>query len=112
MDILRALILDEIIDFLDFWFHHFPQGVIRSFFDQIYHWDKTLKFKAHLRNLTKPLYGDYTLIGYLIAFPYRVLRIFFALLIYFFIFIFYLFFLLAWLFLPIFLLGYGFLFSK
>jgi hypothetical protein len=86
--------------------------VIRSFFDQIYHWDKTLKFKAHLRNLTKPLYGDYTLIGYLVAFPYRVLRIFFGLLIYFFIFIFYLIFLLAWLFLPIFLLGYGILFSK
>jgi hypothetical protein len=112
MDILKALILDEIIDFLDFWFHHFPQRVIRNFFDQIYLWDKNLKVKANLRNLTKPLYGDYTIVGYLIAFPYRVLRIFFGLLIYFFIFIFYLFFLLAWLFLPIFLLGYGIFLSK
>jgi hypothetical protein len=112
MDILKALILDEIIDFLDFWFHHFPQRVIRNFFDQIYLWDKNLKVKANLRNLTKPLYGDYTIVGYLIAFPYRVLRIFLGLLIYFFIFIFYLFFLLAWLFLPIFLLGYGIFLSK
>jgi len=112
MHILRALILDDLIDFLDFWFHHFPQRIIRNFFDQIYLWDKNLKVKAHLRNLTKPLYGDYTIVGYLIAFPYRVLRIFFGFLIYFFIFVFYLIFLLGWLILPIFLLGYGILLSR
>jgi len=110
MYILKALILDDLIDFLDFWFHHFPQRVIRNFFDQVYLWDKNLKVKANLRNLTKPLYGDYTLIGYTIAFPYRIFRIFLGLSVYFFIFIFYLIFLLVWLFLPIFLLGYGIFF--
>jgi len=112
MNILKAIILDDLIDFIDFWFHHFPKRIIRYFFDQIYIWDKDLKVKANLRNLTKPLYGDYSIIGYLIAFPYRILRISFGFLIYFFILIFYLIFLLFWLFLPIFLLGYGFFLSK
>jgi hypothetical protein len=112
MDILRALILDDIIDFLDFWFYHFPQRIIRNFFDQVYLWDKNLKVKANLRNLTKPLYGEYTIIGYLITFPYRFFKIFVGLLIYFLIFIFYLIFLFFWFFLPIFLLGYGIFFSK
>ncbi|GIW67254.1 MAG: hypothetical protein KatS3mg096_122 [Candidatus Parcubacteria bacterium] len=112
MNILRALILDDLIEFLDFWFHHFPQRTIRHFFDQVYLIDKNLKVKANLRNLTKPLYGDHTIIGYLIAFPYRVLRIFFGLVIYFFIFLLYLFFVIFWVFLPIFLLGYGILLAK
>jgi len=112
MDILRALILDSLIDFLDFWFYHSPQRMIRSFFDQIYIWDKNLKVRANLRNINKPLYGDYSVIGYFIAFPYRVLRIFFGFFIYFFIFIFYLIFLLVWISLPIFLLGYGIFLSK
>jgi hypothetical protein len=112
MDILKALILDDLIDLLDFWFHHFPQRIIRNFSDQIYLWDKSLKVKSNLRNLAKPLYGDYSMVGYLIAFPYRILRIFFGMIVYFFIFIFYLVFLFSWLFLPIFLLGYGILFSK
>jgi len=112
MNLIRALILDDLIEFLDFWFYHFPKRIVRHFFDQIYLWDKTLKVKANLRNITKPLYGDYTIIGYVIALPYRLIRIFFGFLIYFFIFLFYLAFLLFWLAGPILLLIYGVLFSK
>jgi len=112
MDILRALILDDLIEFLDFWFHHFPKRIIRHFFDQIYIWDKTLKVKANLRNITKPLYGDHTIIGHLIAFPYRITRIIFGFLTYLFIFISYFIFLLLWLTGPILILSYGILFSK
>lgn len=112
MDILKVLILDDLIDFLDFWFHHFPKKIIRNFFDQIYLWDKHLKVKANLRNLTKPLFGDYSIIGHAIAFPYRIIRIIFGFFIYLFIFIFYFLFLLLWVVTPVFLLGYGILFSK
>lgn len=112
MNILRALILDDLIEFLDFWFHHFPQRVIRHFFDQIYLWDKNLRVKSNLRNLTKPLYGDYTIIGYLIALPYRVFRIFFGLLVYLLIFLFYCLFIILWVILPIYLISYGILLAK
>lgn len=112
MSILKALILDDFLQFLDFWYLHFPRNFLRNYFDQVYSFDKSLKLRANLRNITKPLYGDYTFIGYAIAFPYRVLRIIFAFLFYFSLFLFYLVFLLAWLFLPIFLIFYGILFSK
>ncbi len=112
LKILKVLIIDDLKEFLDFWFLHFPQNWIRSYFDQIYKFDQVLKLKANLRNITKPLYGDYTLIGYAIAFPYRVLRIIFASIFYFFLGLFYSFFLLIWLILPIFLLVYGILLSK
>lgn len=114
-NILKALILDDLIEFVDFWFLHFPRNLIRNYFDQIYSFDVVLKLRANLRNITKPLYGDYSLVGYCIAFPYRVFRIIFALIFYFFIGIFYCIFLIFWLILPIFLLSYGIhgiLFSK
>ncbi len=112
LHILKALILDDLIEFLDFYFLHFPQNLIRNFFDQVYTFDKTLKLRSNFRNITKPLYGDYTLIGYFIALPYRLIRISFAFIFYIFLGLFYLIFLLFWLILPIFLLFYGFLFSK
>jgi hypothetical protein len=110
MNILRALILDDLIDFLDFWFYHSPKKIIRNFFDQIYFFDKNLKVTTNLRNFNKPLYGDYTFIGYLIAIPYRFIKIIFGFIFYLLIFLIYLAFILIWIFLPIFLLIYGFLF--
>ncbi len=111
-DILKVLILDDLLEFLDFWFLHFPKILIRNYFNQIYSFDQILKLKANLRNLTKPLYGDYTFIGYFFAFPYRIFRVAFSLFFYFLIAIFYLFFLVLWLILPFFLILYGVLFSK
>ena len=111
MNILKALILDDLIEFLDFWFFHFPKSLIRNYFDKIYSFDQILKLKPNLRNLTKPLYGDYTLVGYFIALPYRVLRIILAVIFYFLVAIVYLIFLVIWLFSPLFLI-YGILFSK
>lgn len=104
MNILKALFLDDLISFLDFYFHHFPKNILRNYFDNIYFWDQTLKVRVNLRNIKKPLYGDYTLIGFFIALPYRVLRIFLGILLYFFIFLFYLAILLLWIFLPLFFL--------
>lgn len=112
MNFLKALILDDLIDFLDFWFHHLPKRIIRHYSDILYSFDKYLGFKANLRNITKPLYGDYSIIGYLIAFPYRIIKIFFGLLFYGATFFLYLIIISIILFLPIFLISYGIIFSK
>lgn len=112
LNILKILILDDLLRFLDFWYIHFPRRTIRHYFDQIYFLDRFLKLKANLRNISKPLYGDYTFVGYIIAIPYRIFRIIFGFIIYFFLGIFYLVLFLFWLILPFFLLFYGFLFSK
>lgn len=111
MAILKALILDDLIDFLSFWFLHFPKKILRHYFDSIYSFEYFFKVKSNLRNIAKPLYGDYTLIGYFIAFPYRFIRIFIGLVFYLFVFIFYIIFLLIWVLLPLILI-YGVLFSK
>ncbi len=110
MSFLKALILEDLIDFADFWFHHLPKRIIRNYFDTLYSFDKYLGFKANLRNLTKPLYGDYSIVGYFIAFPYRLIRIFFSFIFYFALFLIYIFFVLIILFLPIFLAIYGVIF--
>lgn len=112
INILKFLILDDLLEFLDFWFLHFPKNLVRNFFDQVYDFDRVLKFKANIRNITKPLYGDYTFLGYAIALPYRMIMITFALIVYFLLAIFYFIFLIFWLSLPFFLLSYGILFSK
>jgi hypothetical protein len=110
MNFLKALILDDLIEFLDFWFYHFPKRIIRHFFDRIYVLDNDLKVKANLRNLSKPLYGDYTIIGRILALPYRLIKIFLGFVVYFMLLVFYLLFLLLWLTGPFFILSYGFLF--
>jgi hypothetical protein len=112
INVLKILILNDLLEFFVFWYVLFPKIVLRHFFDQVYILDHNLKFKANLRNITKPLYGDYSFIGYLIAFPYRIFRILFALFVYFILFLFYLIFIIIWLLLPLFLLINGFLFSK
>jgi hypothetical protein len=112
MGFLKALFLDDLIDFLDFWFHHLPRRILRHYFDTLHSFEREFAFKANLRNLTKPLYGDYTVIGYLIAFPYRVIRIILSLLFALFLSFFYLIFILVILLLPIFLISYGVIFSK
>ncbi len=112
LHVLKALFFDDLLEFLDFYFFHFPRNLVRDFFDQVYSFDKTLKFKANLRNLTKPLYGDNTFLGYVFAFPYRLLRISLALIFFFVLALFYLIFLFLWLILPFALLGYGFFLSK
>lgn len=110
--IIKILIVDDIINFLDFWFHHFPKRIIRDYFDKIYIFEGIFRVRSNLRNITKPLYGDYTLIGYLIAVPYRFLRIIFGLFFYGFVLFFYIVFLLIWIFLPLILLINGFLLEK
>ena len=112
INILKILILDDLITFIDFWFFHFPKILIRNYFNQIYSFDQSLKLKSNLRNITKPLYGDYSIIGYFISFPYRILRVFLAFLFYLFLAIFYIIFLLAWVGFPIFLILHGILLSK
>ncbi len=112
MNILKALILDDLIDFVDFWFNHLPRRVIRHYFDNIYSFEKYIGLRTNLRNISKPLYGDYTFIGYCIAFPYRIIRITFGFIFYILLAFIYLLIILGILFLPIFLLSYGVIFSK
>ncbi|GIW65141.1 MAG: hypothetical protein KatS3mg093_120 [Candidatus Parcubacteria bacterium] len=110
MTFLRIILLDDLIDFIDFWFHHFPKRIVRNFFDLLYYLDKFLGLKANLRNITKPFFRDFSVIGYAIALPFRLFRIFIGGIIYFFIAVIYLVFIIIWLLLPIFLLSYGILF--
>lgn len=107
MNILRALFLDDLIEFVDFWFNHLPRKIIRNYFDRIYFFEKYLGLKSNLRNILKPLYGDYTIIGHIIALIYRVIKIIFVFIFYLFLGFFYLIILLFILFLPILLLIYG-----
>ena len=110
MNILRILILNDLIEFLDFWFKHKPRSFIKNFFNTIYHLERLIALRANLRNINKPLYGDYTLLGYAIALPYRLASILLGLFLYFILFSFYLIIIILWLSLPLVLLGYGFLF--
>lgn len=109
MNFLKVIFLDDLIDFLDFWFYHFPQRMIRSFFDFVYYTDKFFTLRANIRNFTKPLFGDYSPIGYVISFIYRSFKIITGCLIYFLVFCGYCIFIISWLLLPVFLLIYGFL---
>lgn len=112
INILRIIILDELIEFFDFWYLHFPKNLIRNYSDRFYSLDKVLGFRSNLRNISKPLFQDYTLIGYILAFIYRILIIVFSSIIYSLLFIVYVIFLLIWLILPFSLIIYGVLFSK
>jgi hypothetical protein len=109
MIFLKIIFLDDLIDFIDFWFHHFPRRITRSFFDFIYYLDKFFGLKANLRNLTQPLFRDFSIVGYAIAFSYRLIKVFTSGIIYLFVALLYLIFLILWIFLPIFLLIYGIL---
>ncbi|MCS7200625.1 MAG: hypothetical protein NZ822_00500 [Patescibacteria group bacterium] len=109
MIFLKILILDDLIEFIDFWFHHFPQKTIRSFFDFVYLTDRYLNFRPNLRNITKPLFGDFSLVGYAIALPYRLIKLILGFIFYLAVALLYLLFLGLWLLLPIFLLFYGIL---
>lgn len=109
MKILKALILDDLIDFLDFYFHHFPQKILRKYFDNIYSWESSIKLRANLRNFFKPLYGDYSVLGRVIGLVYRTISILFGTIFYSLLFLVYLFFVLIWLGLPIFLIVKAFL---
>lgn len=110
MTFLKVILLDDLIDFLDFWFHHFPRRIIRLFFDFVYYADKFFAVRANIRNFTKPLFGDYSIIGYAITFVYRSLKIVSGCSLYFFVFCGYFIFIIGWLLLPIILLTYGVLF--
>lgn len=104
INIIKVIFLEDLIEFLDFYFHHFPKNLIRNFFDKIFILDYTLKLKTNIRNIKEPLYGDYSIVGYSVSIPYRFFSILIALLVYFFIFLFYLIFLLIWLIFPLLLI--------
>lgn len=110
MAIIKAIILNDLIEFIDYWFNHKPRSIIRNFFDVIYKFDKVISVRAHLRNINKPLYGDYTFIGYAIALPYRIFMIIFGIIVYLFISIFYFLIVLIWILIPLLTLSYGVLF--
>jgi hypothetical protein len=112
MNIIKALFLDELIEFFDFWFHHLPKRIIRNYFDTVYSFEGNLKFRTNLRNIFKPLYGDYTIIGRIISFTYRIIKIIFALFFYLFLALIYLIILIFTLLLPFFFLIYGNILSK
>lgn len=65
---------------------HWYRGGTRVFWDQtiriLGNFDRTLAVLVTLRHLFQPLYQDRTIIGYILGFIFRVLRVFIGVVIY------------------------------
>ena len=72
----------RIKEFLRDWYVVSSYAYVRAILGYMRHMDRTLAFKITLRNIFKPLYGDYSFAGHLIAFPFRIVRLFVSGLVY------------------------------
>lgn len=62
--------------FLKHWYVDGFSWFIKTAIDTMEKIDRTFAFKITLRNFFKPLYGDYTVMGHILGFIFRPLRLF------------------------------------
>ncbi len=94
----------RIIEFLRHWYVESVRIYFNFVLNQLQAIDYSFAWKITLKNLFKPLYKDYSVIGYVLGFIFRVLRLFVSTIIYGFIFVFAAAVYVAWLALPVFLI--------
>ncbi|MCL5257964.1 MAG: hypothetical protein M1505_01915 [Patescibacteria group bacterium] len=99
--VLGQSLLNDIVDFLQFYFITNLKKISRSFFDQLDRAERQFGFKANLKNFWRPLFSDYSLPGYVFAVPFRLILIGLGLVVILFWLILYSLILLVYLFLPV-----------
>ncbi len=67
--------LFRIADFLRHWYWESARVYFNFVLDQFHNLDRFLAFRITLRHLFEPLYGDYSLVGRLLGFPLRIMRL-------------------------------------
>ncbi len=94
----------RIADFLRHWYVKSARMYSNFVMERFESIDRVLAWKITAKNIFKPLYGDYSLVGYVFGFLFRFVRLFVATVVYICVFIVAVIVYLLWIFLPAFLL--------
>jgi hypothetical protein len=98
----------RIFDFLRHWYWGGFLTISRWLINALELFDRYFALRITLKNLFKPLYQDYTLIGYTLGFVFRFWRLFSGSIVYFFIIIFFAALFLFWAGIPIYIIYRGY----
>ena len=93
----------RIFDFLRHWYVKSVKIYSNFVLDQLQKIDRVLAWRVNAKNMFQPLYKDYSIIGYIMGFILRFLRLIGTGLIYVFVFVFAVLVYLIWLAIPIFI---------
>jgi len=94
----------RIFEFLRHWYIKSIRMYSNFVLNRFESMDRVFAWKITAKNIFKPLYGDYSFIGYVFGFLFRIVRLLVTTVIYVCIFIIAVFFYIVWLFIPPFLL--------
>lgn len=75
---IRALVnslINDILNFATFWLIHGSRRLWNNLSDQLHSLEQIFGMRANLKHFLAPLYGDYSLPGYVFAVPWRLLLI-------------------------------------
>jgi hypothetical protein len=70
---LITSLINDILNFLIFWFINGSRRLWNNFSNQIQSLEQTFGIRANFKRFFAPLYGDYSLPGYVFAIPWRLL---------------------------------------
>lgn len=100
--------LYRITEFLRHWYVDGFRKISQELINALEVLDRTIALKITLKNLFRPLYQDYTFIGYFFGFFFRFWRLLFGVILYFFVVLIFFAAFLVWAIIPIYILYKGF----
>ncbi len=80
---LGKSLIDRIAEFLTHWYVGSSRTYWHFVMNRLEGLDRSLAWKITLKNLFSPLYGDYTVLGYILGFIFRLGRLLLGSVIYF-----------------------------